>query len=95
MTLLLAFSDLTFHLEDTGISISGCPVSLDNKETQLGNSSDQESSPSSGKEIGVVLVLCRIKECIPPAISANVVIPEVPWCQLFRERSTRLRLQKL
>ena len=68
---------------------------FNNKETQLGNSSDQEASPSSGKEIGVVLALCRKKERILPAISGNVVIPEVPWCHLFREMSTRLRLQKL
>ena len=34
---------------------SGCTVPSDSKETELG-SSDQEASPSAGKNIGVVLV---------------------------------------
>ena len=36
---------------------SGCTVPLDSKEAELGGS-DQEASPSSGKNIGLVLVLC-------------------------------------
>ena len=51
---LLAFSDLTCHLEDTGIGVFWLP---DSKEIQLG-SSDQEASPSAGKNTGVVLVPC-------------------------------------
>ena len=48
----LAFSDLTCHLEDTGIDVlwlhsAAC------KETKLG-SIDQKASPSSGKNIGLV-----------------------------------------
>ena len=48
----LAFSDLTCHLEDTGIDIlwlhgAAC------KETELG-SIDQKASPSSGKNISLV-----------------------------------------
>ena len=49
----LAFSDLNCHLEDT--VFSGCTVPPDSKETKLG-SSDQEASPSAGKNTGVVLV---------------------------------------
>ena len=36
---------------------SGCTVPPDNKEAKLGNS-NQEASPSVGKNIGVVLVPC-------------------------------------
>ena len=58
--LFLASSDLTCYLEDMGISVfSGCTMSPDSKETKLG-SSDQEASPSSGINIGVVLVPCCI-----------------------------------
>ena len=31
----LAFSELTCHLEDTGIIFSGCPVLPNSKETEL------------------------------------------------------------
>ena len=55
--LFLAFSDLTFHLEDTGIVFSGCTVPPENKETEV-RSSNQEASPSAGKNIWVVLVPC-------------------------------------
>ena len=48
--LFLAFSDLTCHLEDTGMVFSGCTVPSDSKETELG-SSDQEASPSAGKNM--------------------------------------------
>ena len=51
----LAFWDLTCHLEDTGIGVSGCTVPSDSKETEL-ESSDQEASPSAGRNTGVVLV---------------------------------------
>ena len=42
-----AFSNLTFHLEDTRIVFSGYTVLPDSKETELG-SSDQEVSPLTG-----------------------------------------------
>ena len=41
----LAFSDLTCHLEDTGVGVFGCTVLPDSKEIKLG-SSNQEASPS-------------------------------------------------
>ena len=36
---------------------SGCTVLLDSKETKLG-SSDEEASPSAGKNVGDILVPC-------------------------------------
>ena len=39
----LAFSDLTCHLDDTGLGVSGCTVMPDSKETGFG-SSDHEAS---------------------------------------------------
>ena len=55
----LAFSDLTCHLEDTGIGVR--PDSL---ETELG-SSNQETSLSASKKTGVVLVSCSRMEIRP------------------------------
>ena len=49
----------------------------DSQETVLG-SSDQEASPSAGKNIRVVLVLCRAWKCVSTAISSGVDISEVP-----------------
>ena len=40
---------------------TGCTVPLDSKETKLG-SSNQEASPSAGKNTGVVLVPCSHME---------------------------------
>ena len=56
----LAFSDLTCRPEDTGISVF-CTVLPDSKDTELG-SSNQEASPSAGKNTGVVLVPCSPME---------------------------------
>ena len=65
----LAFSDLICHLEDMGIS-----VQLDSKETKLG-SSNQEASPSAGKNIRVVLVSCSRIEVHPYSY--------FQWCGYF------------
>ena len=59
--------------------LSGCTVPPDSKETELG-SSDQEVSPSAGKNTGVVLVPCLR---IPTTISSGVDISEVPGCHLL------------
>ena len=64
--------------------LSGCTVPPDNKEAELG-SSDQEASPSAGKNNGVVLVPCRVWKCVPTGISGGVDISEVPGCQLLRQ----------
>ena len=55
----LAYSHLTCHLEDTGTSVFW--FHCDIKETKLGNS-NQEASPSAGKNTKVVLVPCSHME---------------------------------
>ena len=61
---------------------SGCNVLPDRKETEL-ESSDQEDSPSAGKNTGIVLVPCCTWKCVPTAISGGVDISEVPGCHLL------------
>ena len=67
---------------------SGCTVPPDSKETEL-ESSDQEASPSAGKNTGVVLVLCRAWKCAPTANSGGVDISEVPGCHFLRQMSSQ------
>ena len=67
---------------------SGCTVLPDSKETELG-SSDQEASPSAGKNTGIVLVPCRAWKCVPTAISSGVNIFEVRGCHLLRQKSSQ------
>ena len=55
---------------------SGWTVPADSKDTKLG-SSNEEASPSAGKNTRVVLVSCL---CIPTAISGGVDIYEVSVC---------------
>ena len=52
---------------------SGCTVLPDSKETKPG-SSNQETSPSAGKNTGVDLVPCDAWKCVPAAVSAGVDI---------------------
>ena len=61
---------------------SGCTVPLDSKETELG-SSDQEVSPSPGKNTRIVLVPYRTSKCLPTAISGCVDIFDIPGCHLL------------
>ena len=58
------------------------------KETKLG-SSDQEASPSAGKNTGIVLVPCCAWKCVPTTISSGVDIFEVPGCHLLRQMSSQ------
>ena len=67
--------------------LSGCTVPPDSRETEIG-SSDQEASPSAGKNTGVVLVACREWKCVPTAISDGVDISEVPG-YLLRQMSSQ------
>ena len=60
---------------------SGHTVVPDSKETKL-ESNNQEASPSTGKNIGLVLVPCRAWTCVSTAISSGVDIFEVPGCRL-------------
>ena len=61
----------------------GCTVSPDIKETELG-SSNQEASPSAGKNTRIVIVPCHAWKCVPTAISGSVDISEVPGCHLLQ-----------
>ena len=67
---------------------SGRTVPSDSKETKLGIS-DQEASPSPGKNTEIVLVPCRAWKCVPIAISGGVDISEVPRCHLLRQMSSQ------
>ena len=60
----LAFSDLTYHLKIQELVLSGYIVPPDSKETELGGS-DQEASPSAGKNTEVFLVPCSLMEVRP------------------------------
>ena len=60
LIIFLAFSDLTCHLEDTVIGVLWLP---DSKEIQLG-SNDQEASPSTGKNTGVVYAWGSFVPCL-------------------------------
>ena len=68
--------------------LSGCTVPPDSKETKLG-SSEQEASPSAGKNIQIVLVPCRAWKCVPTAISGGVDNSEIPGCHLLRKMSSQ------
>ena len=63
-------------------------------ETKL-RSSDQEACPSTGKNIGLVLVPCCAWKCVTIAISSGVDISEVSGCHLFWQISFQWGLQKL
>ena len=67
---------------------SDCTVSPDSPETELGNS-DQEASPSTGKNAGVVLVPCCVLNCAPIATSSGVDISEVRGCHLLQQMSSQ------
>ena len=63
---------------------SACNVLPDSKDTKLG-SSDQEASPSAGKNAGVV----HAWKCIPTVISGGVNISEVPGCHWLRQMTSQ------
>ena len=66
---ILAFSNLTCHLEDMGIGVSVCTV-----QTKL-RKSDQEACPSAGENTWVVLVPCSGMEVHPYSY--------LRWCGYF------------
>ena len=66
----------------------GCTVPPDSKETELG-SSNQEGSPSAGKNTWIVLVPCHAWKCVPTAISGGADISEVPGCHLLQQMSSQ------
>ena len=65
---------------------SGCTVLPDSKETRLG-SSDQETSPSVGKNTGVVLVSCLRMEVRHYSSFRWLDISEVTGCHLLQQMS--------
>ena len=78
----LAFSDLTYPLEDTGIYflVALCCLILRRTNLEVGT---KEASPSADKNTGVVLVPCHAWKHVPTAISDGADISEVPGCHLF------------
>ena len=62
---------------------SGCTMPPNSKETKLENS-DQEASPSAGKNTGIVLVPYCAWKCVPTAISCDMDISEVPGRHLLQ-----------
>ena len=64
--------------------MSPCNVPSDSEETKFG-SSNQEVSPSVGKNNGVVLVPYCQWECGTTAISSTVNIFYVPECHLLQQ----------
>ena len=67
----LAFSDLAYHLEDTGIGV----FCLHCAEVVIKKLLHQQV-----KLLGVVLVSCCTWKCGPTAFSGGVHISEVPGC---------------
>ena len=61
---------------------------------QLG-SSDQEASPSAGKNTRVDLVPCCAWKCVPTAISGSVDISEFPGYHLLWQMTSQWGSQKL
>ena len=92
--LLLAFSNLTCHLEEQKYVFYGCPVLPDIKETWI-RSSNQEASLWAGKNARIVLVLCCRWKCVSTAISGGVDIPEVCGCHFLQQMSSQWGSQKL
>ena len=80
----MVFSDMTCHLEDTGIG----------KKDKRG-SSNQKPFPSAGKNTRIVLVPCHAWKCVPTTISSGLDISEVPGCHLLWQMSSQWRSQKL
>ena len=62
--------------------------------SELG-SSDQEASPSEGKNTGLVLVLCCTWKCVSTAISSGMDTSEVPGCDLLRQMSSQWGVTKI
>ena len=73
---------------------SGCTVPPDSKETGLG-SSDQEASPSGGKNIGVVLVPCSCMEVHPYSYFWWCGYFQVPWVSFLMTDEFSVKVIKI
>ena len=69
-------------------------LSPDRKKTKLG-SSNQDPSPSAGKNTRIVLVSCHAWKCVPTAISGGVDISKVSVCHLLWQMSSQCGSKKL
>ena len=69
---------------------SGSTVPPDSEKTDLG-SSNQEASPSAGKNNGIVLVPCHAWECI----SSGVDIFRGPWVSFTTTDELSARVTKI
>ena len=74
--------------------LSCCTVLPDSKETECGVS-NQEASPSIGKNTGIVLVPFCSWKCVTTAVSGGVDISKVPGCHLLWQMNSQWRSQKL
>ena len=75
---------------------SECTVPPDNKETEHKSSSNQEASPSAGKNTGIVLVSClTTRKCVYTAVSGAVDIPEVPGYHFLRQIEFSVKVTKI
>ena len=69
-------------------------VPPDSKGTKLG-SSDQEASPSAGKNNGVVLVSCYAFKCVPTAVSGRCRYIRGPWASVVTTDEFSVRVIKI
>ena len=73
---------------------SGCTVLPGSKDTKLG-SSDQEASPSAGKNTGVVLVPCSRTEGHPYSYFWVCGYFRGPWVSFVMEDEFSVRVTKI
>ena len=73
---------------------SSCTLPPYSKEIKLG-SSDQEASPSAGKNTGVVLVPCCASKCVSTAISGGADIFRVPRVSFVMTDEISVRVTKI
>ena len=74
--------------------LSGSTVPPDSRETEFG-SSNQEVSPSAGKNAKVVLVPYHVWKCIPTAIPGGVDIFSAPWVSFVTTDELSVRATKI
>ena len=91
--LFLAFSDLTCHLEDTGMVFSGC-LPPDSKKTKL-RSSNQKASLSAGKNTGAVLQPCSHIEVSPYSYFRRCGYFWGPWVSFVKTDEFSVRVTKI
>ena len=73
---------------------SSCTAPFDSKEIKLG-SSNQETTPSTGKNIRIVLLPFHAWKCFLSGIFGCVDILDVPPCHLLRQMSSQGGSQNL